>query len=136
MKVITLSDSFEWEHVQGAVLWAAVKDNSENTDYYKKESPLHDPATRERMRDDLRARDQALVSALFLLGGYSVDESTGYRQYCNDVWKSTDGEDWLNIKERTYPRLNSIDTWFPRMNHATVIANHGGVNYMYIIGFI
>jgi len=80
------------------------------------------------------AFDDGSGEAMYLLGGYSVDEETGYRQYCNDVWKSTDGINWTEIKERTYAELDSLDTWFPRMNHATVVANHGGQDYMYIIG--
>ncbi len=78
--------------------------------------------------------DDGSGEAIYLLGGFSVDEETGYRQYCNDVWKSADGVNWTQIKERSYPGLDSIDTWFPRMNHATVVANHGGQDYMFIIG--
>lgn len=80
------------------------------------------------------AFDDGSGEAMYLLGGFSVDENTGYRQYCNDVWKSTDGIEWTQIKERSYPDLDSSDTWFPRMNHAVVVANHNGTNYMYIIG--
>jgi hypothetical protein len=72
--------------------------------------------------------------AMYLAGGFSVDESTGYRQYNNDVWKSTDGKSWTLIKERTYPLPGSASDWMPRMNHVMVSANHGGRNYLYLIG--
>jgi hypothetical protein len=78
--------------------------------------------------------DDGTGEALYLIGGFSVDESTGYRQYENDVWKSTDGKNWVCIKERTVPPMDSLYDWYPRMNHAVVKANHGGVNYLYLIG--
>lgn len=78
--------------------------------------------------------DDGTGEAMFLIGGFSVDEATGYRQYNNDVWKSTDGSSWQLIKERTYPKLDSLYDWFPRMNHAVVVANHGGKKYLYLIG--
>ena len=86
------------------------------------------------------AFDDGNGEAMYLAGGFSVDEATGYRQYCNDVWKSTDGLNWSLIKERTYAdldsldSLDSLDTWFPRSDHAMVVANHGGQDYIYIIG--
>ncbi|MDF1572747.1 MAG: hypothetical protein P1P82_14155 [Bacteroidales bacterium] len=80
------------------------------------------------------AFDDGNGEAMYLAGGYSVDESTGYRQYCNDVWRSDDGITWTQIKERTYAELDSLDTWFPRSDHAMVVANHGGTDYIYIIG--
>jgi len=78
--------------------------------------------------------DDGSGPAMFIIGGYSVDEETGYRQYCNDVWKSTDGENWTLIKECSEPELENPDTWYPRMNHAVVVAKHGGQDYLYIIG--
>jgi len=72
--------------------------------------------------------------AMYLAGGFSVDEVSGYRQYCNDVWRSEDGVTWTQIKERTYAELDSLDTWFPRSDHAMVVANHDGQDYLYIIG--
>ncbi len=72
--------------------------------------------------------------ALYLIGGFSVNEETGYRQFNNDVWKSTDGENWTLIKDRTYPSLSATDDWFPRMNHSCVVVNHGGTDYIYLIG--
>lgn len=82
--------------------------------------------------------DDGSGDAMFLIGGFSVDEETGYRQFNNDVWKSVDGANWTLIKERVYP-INAEDStytsdWFPRMDHATVVANHGGIDYIYIIG--
>ena len=72
--------------------------------------------------------------AMYLTGGFSVDNESGYRQYENDIWKSTDGINWTLVKERTYPDRNSTTDWFPRMNHSCVVANHGGTDYLYIIG--
>jgi len=72
--------------------------------------------------------------AMYLIGGFSVDESTGYRQYCNDVWRSTDGANWTELVERSYPDTIGADTLFPRMDHAAVVARHGGQDYIYVIG--
>lgn len=72
--------------------------------------------------------------AMFLIGGFSVDEETGYRQYNNDVWKSTDGINWEEIKKRSYPDRNSTSDWFPRMNHSCIKVNHRGNDYIYLIG--
>ncbi|MFA9389897.1 MAG: hypothetical protein ACERKD_08810 [Prolixibacteraceae bacterium] len=72
--------------------------------------------------------------AMFLVGGYTVNEVSGYREYTNDVWKSKDGKEWIQIKERSYPDLASETDWFPRFNHAMVVVNQDKVNYMYIIG--
>lgn len=72
--------------------------------------------------------------ALYLIGGFSVDESTGYRQYNNDVWKSEDGKNWIEIKPRTYPEHSDSIDWLPRMHHACIVAKHGGIEYIYLIG--
>ena len=78
--------------------------------------------------------DDGSGEAMFLIGGFSADDSTGYRQYCNDVWKSSDGENWTPILERTYPLLQSTDTLFPRMDFAAVVARHADQDYIYVIG--
>ncbi|MFA6127909.1 MAG: hypothetical protein WC699_11430 [Bacteroidales bacterium] len=78
--------------------------------------------------------DDGTGEAMFLIGGFTVNEATGYRQYTNDVWKSTDGASWTQVKARTYPELDSLYDFFPRMNHAVVVASHGGKKYMYLIG--
>ena len=80
------------------------------------------------------AFDDGSGEAIYLIGGYEVEESTGYRHYTNDVWRSTDGVDWIQIKERTYPELDSVFDWIPRFNHACVTANQGGTDYIYLIG--
>lgn len=80
------------------------------------------------------AFDDGSGEAMYLIGGFSVDESTGYRQYCNDVWRSTDGENWTELVERSYPDTVNGDTLFPRMDHAAVVARHGGQDYIYVIG--
>lgn len=72
--------------------------------------------------------------AMFLIGGFTVKEETGYREYANDVWKSTNGKDWEEIKERTYPELDDETDWFPRFNHVLVSVNHDGTDFLYVIG--
>ena len=36
--------------------------------------------------------------AMFLVGGFTVNEESGFREYGNDVWKSTDGIEWIQLK--------------------------------------
>jgi hypothetical protein len=78
--------------------------------------------------------DDGTGEALYLVGGFEVDEETGYRQYTNDVWRSTDGKNWTRIKERTYPVEDMNADFMPRFNHTCVAANHGGTNYLYLMG--
>lgn len=78
--------------------------------------------------------DDGTGEAMYVIGGFMVNEETGFRQYTNDVWRSTDGTQWTLIKERTYPELDSLFDWFPRFNHACVVASHGGTDYIYLIG--
>jgi hypothetical protein len=80
--------------------------------------------------------DDGTGEALFLLGGFAVNEETGERHYMNDVWKSTDGSNWTKIKERTYEKDSAglASDWFPRKDFGCVVANHGGTHYIYIIG--
>lgn len=78
--------------------------------------------------------DDGNGEAMYTIGGYTVNEETGYRQYANDVWKSTNGRDWINIKERTYPEMDATDDWFPRFNHSLVVAKQNNTNYLFIIG--
>jgi hypothetical protein len=89
------------------------------------------------------AFDDGNGEAMYLIGGFSADDSTGYRQYNNDVWKSIDGISWSELKTTTHnvidtihnqPLLDSTDMFYPRMDHATVVANHGGQDYIYVIG--
>jgi len=72
--------------------------------------------------------------ALYLIGGFEVDEQTGYRQYTNDCWKSADGITWTQIKKRTNPVGDMNAGFMPRFNHVCVAASHGGKNYLYLIG--
>lgn len=78
--------------------------------------------------------DDGSGEAMYLIGGFSSDEKSGTRLYNNDVWKSTDGKNWTEIKPNSTPELNDNDDWFPRMYAGCVTANHGGTNYIYIIG--
>ena len=72
--------------------------------------------------------------AMYLIGGFSVNEETGYRQYNNDVWKSTDGVNWTEIKTNTVPPFDTVTDWYPRMHHSCIVTNQGGTNYIYLIG--
>jgi len=78
--------------------------------------------------------DDGSGEAIYVIGGFVVNEKNGYREYTNDVWKSTDGSKWTQIKERTEPELDSLYDWYPRFNHTCVTANHGGTDYIYLIG--
>jgi hypothetical protein len=78
--------------------------------------------------------DDGTGEALYLVGGFEVDEATGYRQYTNDCWKSADGITWTQIKKRTYTVEDMNADFMPRFNHACVAATHGGKNYLYLIG--
>lgn len=74
-------------------------------------------------------------NAMYLIGGFEVDEDTGYRQYTNDVWKSTDGLNWTQIKARTDAYADTTVTdWDPRFNHSCVNASFEGKDYLYILG--
>lgn len=78
--------------------------------------------------------DDGTGEAMYIIGGFAVNEENGFREYTNDVWRSTNGTQWTQIKERTYPELDSLFDWFPRFNHACVVASHGGTEYIYLIG--
>ena len=79
--------------------------------------------------------DDGSGEAMFVIGGFEVDEESGYRQYTNDVWKSVDGANWEQVKPRTCAvNPDSLNDWYPRFNHACVVANHGGVDYIYLMG--
>lgn len=64
--------------------------------------------------------------ALFMIGGFSVKEETGERAYNSDVWKSRDGVNWTEVRDSS--------EWTARMHHKCVIANHGGQDYVYLVG--
>ena len=72
--------------------------------------------------------------ALYVIGGFSVDEETGVRAYNNDVWKSGDGANWTQIKDTTHVGIRDTTDWVARMNHQCVVANHDGQNYIYLVG--
>ncbi len=78
--------------------------------------------------------DDGTGEALYLIGGFEVDEKTGYRQYTNDCWRSADGSAWTRIKERTQADRVITGDFMPRFNHACVAARQGGINYLYLIG--
>ena len=72
--------------------------------------------------------------ALYLIGGFSVNEETGVRAYNNDVWKSADGASWTEIKMNNEVGVKDTTDWVARMNHKCVVANHGGQDYIYLVG--
>ena len=78
--------------------------------------------------------DDGSGEAMYILGGFVVNEENGYREYRNDVWRSEDGRSWTQVKETTNPQLDSLFDWHPRFNHACVVANHGGTDHIYLIG--
>lgn len=78
--------------------------------------------------------DDGSGEAIYIIGGFVVNEENGYREYRNDVWRSTNGADWTQIKERSEVELDSLYDWFPRFNHACVVSNQGGTDYIYLIG--
>ncbi len=79
--------------------------------------------------------DDGTGEALYLIGGFEVDEATGYRQYTNDVWRSVDGHNWIQIKARTDSYTDTtISDWNPRFSHSTVNVSFGGIDYLYVIG--
>lgn len=73
-------------------------------------------------------------NALYIIGGFSVSETTGERAYNNDVWKSTDGATWTEIKTNNDVDVKDTTDWVARMNHKCVVANHGGQDYIYLVG--
>jgi len=78
--------------------------------------------------------DDGSGEALYLIGGFEVDEKTGYRQYTNDVWRSADGISWTKIKDRSYPIDDMSADFMPRFNHSCLAVQHQGTNYLYLIG--
>jgi len=87
-----------------------------------------------RRGHELVAFDDGSGEAMYLIGGFTVDEESGYRQFNNDVWKSEDGINWTEIKPRNYLSNTDGTDWIPRMYHKCVIADHGGTSYIYLTG--
>lgn len=77
--------------------------------------------------------DDGSGEALYLIGGFMVDETTGYRQYANDVWRSTNGSNWLQIKETVFPPVDSLFDWYPRMEHSCVVKEVDGIDFIYLV---
>jgi hypothetical protein len=78
--------------------------------------------------------DDGNGEAMYLIGGFSMEEASGKRQYNNDVWRSTDGSNWTEIKTNDSTAVNDSIDWHARSNHRCVVANQGGQNYIYLIG--
>lgn len=72
--------------------------------------------------------------ALYIIGGFTVDENSGERWYKNDVWRSTDGKNWTEIKSNNVVDQNSVSDWMARMHHRCEVAVHNGTSYIYLIG--
>ena len=77
--------------------------------------------------------DDGSGEAMFLIGGFTVEEGSGSRQYCNDVWKSVDGNTWLEIKPNTQPGFGSENDWVPRFNHRCEVVNIEGKQVILLI---
>ncbi len=64
--------------------------------------------------------------AMYIMGGFTVDEKTGYREYRNDIWKTTNGTDWEELCDSA--------EWAPRFQHSIVEADLGDGSFLYLIG--
>ena len=71
--------------------------------------------------------------AIYLIGGYSVNDESGIRQYNNDVWKSSDGISWVEIKTNSHPNSDSRVDWAPRFNHRCEVLDLEGKTYIYLL---
>lgn len=72
-----------------------------------------------------RRREHASVTfngSMYIIGGFAVDEETKVRGYRNDVYKSTDGNEWTLVSQ--------TNGWNPRMNHSVVVSG----DKMYLFG--
>jgi len=79
--------------------------------------------------------DNGSGEALYLVGGFEVDEATGYRQYTNDVWRSYDGVNWEQVKPRTDTYTDtSIHDFDPRFNHSCINVTFNDTAYLYLVG--
>jgi len=77
--------------------------------------------------------DDGTGEALYLIGGFEVDEDTGFRQYTNDVWKSLDGITWTQVRPNVHVPVDSIFDWMPRMEHSCVVKKHAGEDHIFLI---
>lgn len=72
--------------------------------------------------------------AIYLIGGFSSEEETGKRKYNNDVWKSTNGKDWVEIKPSVDIEPTDSTAWQPRSNHRCLVINENGSDVLILIG--
>lgn len=97
---------------------------------------LEDAPFHGRRGHGLVVYNDGMEEAMYLIGGFSVNEKTGVRGFQNDVWRSVDGINWSVVKLPT-EALNEdgeFTDWYPRMNHGCVVAEHDGQKYLYVIG--
>jgi len=94
---------------------------------------LEDAPWKGRRGHTVTVFDDGSGAALFLCGGFSVDEETGYRQYNNDIWKSFDGLNWSLVHEGTQPEEVDSVYWYPRMNHSCIAVTQNDTSWLYII---
>lgn len=73
------------------------------------------------------------TESVLLIGGFSVDEETGIRQYNNDVWETKDGINWELIKPNSKPPTDSDTDWYPRFNHRCEIMSFDGTDHIILI---
>jgi leucine-zipper-like transcriptional regulator 1 len=69
----------------------------------------------------------AFNDALYLLGGFTVDEESGARGYSNEIFTSNDGVTWTQVSV-------SGSQWSSRMNHAAHVVDVNGTETLYVFG--
>jgi hypothetical protein len=78
--------------------------------------------------------DDGSGEAMYLIGGFTVNEEEGTRHYSNDVWRSRDGATWTEIKPLSNLDSSDSTTWAPRANHRVISITQGGVSYLLLTG--
>lgn len=78
--------------------------------------------------------DDGTGEAMYLIGGFSVYEESGRRQYNNDVWKSTNGSDWTKIRSNDESDEYSPTNWKVRSNHRCLVVPEVDRDYIYVYG--
>lgn len=102
--------------------------NGENWELVTDNAPWHG-----RRGHEVVVFNDGSGEAMFLIGGFMVNEETGYRQYANDVWKSADGKNWQEVKPTEFPPRDSLYQWYPRMEHSCVVKTMNGKDYIYLV---
>lgn len=99
-------------------------EDSYKEDVYRSE----DGITWEKVTDDAPWKGRRGMAAavlddnLYIAGGFRVDEETGDRGYVNDVWTTSDGENWTEVTSST--------SWNARAYHGMLSSDDA----LYIFG--